>query len=117
MSHFSTSFKDRMYLVKNGVPYDRVMAMETHELNAHIRVFGELEGNVWNEERGEWKRTDPMQISMRMAVDGEKLAGAMRDAMAATDKKVDFVSWKEDETKPAGFDERLTPMGKGGPAI
>ncbi|MEW9304554.1 hypothetical protein ACETRX_03840 [Labrys portucalensis] len=45
----------RLYLVKNGVPYDVALSLSSSEALAHYVVFGEFEGNKWDWKEMKWE--------------------------------------------------------------
>ena len=45
----------RLYLVKNGVPYETAMGMDDDWAAAHAVVFGELDGGVFCTSTLSWK--------------------------------------------------------------
>jgi hypothetical protein len=44
-----------LWLVKNGVPYDKAFNLDDIDLMAHWIVMGELEGGVWDWQNGRWE--------------------------------------------------------------
>ena len=46
---------DCLYLVKNGVPYSVAFALEPDERLAYVVIFGQLDGNDFDFDRGQWK--------------------------------------------------------------
>ena len=45
----------RLYLVKNGVPYEQAMSMDDDWAAAHAVVFGELDGGSFDLNAMAWK--------------------------------------------------------------
>ena len=48
--------RNRLYLVKNNVPFDVAMSLEEHEVLAYAIIFGELDGGTWNWSTGQWDK-------------------------------------------------------------
>jgi len=48
-------FRDCLWLVKNGVPYDVAFGMNDEMRVAHVIVLGEYEGNDWDYNAMRWK--------------------------------------------------------------
>lgn len=46
---------NRLYLVKNNVPFDVAMSLEEHEAMAYAIVFGTLDGGRWNWSAMRWE--------------------------------------------------------------
>lgn len=46
----------RCDLIRNGVPYDLAMVMETWKVLAHSVVFGTLSGGTFDWDRMQWRR-------------------------------------------------------------
>lgn len=51
--------RNRLYLVTRGVPYAIAVAMTDAEALAHIIIFGEIDGNVWDWGNMEWIEHSP----------------------------------------------------------
>ena len=45
-----------LWLVKNGVPYEKAMEMDRVELLAHSVVFGEFEGSTFDWRAMRWEK-------------------------------------------------------------
>jgi hypothetical protein len=46
----------RLWLVKNGVPYDVAFSLDPFDLYAYSIIFGEMAGNTWNWKRMAWDK-------------------------------------------------------------
>jgi hypothetical protein len=44
-----------LWLVKNGVPYDKAFDLDDVERLAHAIIFGEYEGNIWDWSAMRWR--------------------------------------------------------------
>jgi hypothetical protein len=47
---------NRLYLVKNNVPFDVAMSLEEHETMAYAIVFGTFDGGEWDWAAMRWKK-------------------------------------------------------------
>ena len=48
-------FRERAFLMKNGVPFDVAMSLELYEVIAFTIAFGEFDGNEFDFPNFRWK--------------------------------------------------------------
>ena len=46
---------NRLYLVKNGVPFDVAFTLPDDDVLTWGIIFGEMDGNVWCDATNSWK--------------------------------------------------------------
>lgn len=52
----SGAFRDMLYLVRQGIPYDVVSGMTEEHRLAHLVAFGELDGGSFDWDKMEWRK-------------------------------------------------------------
>jgi hypothetical protein len=50
--------RDRLWLVKNGVPYDVAFALPVEDVAAYGILFGEMEGGKFDWSTWQWAKKD-----------------------------------------------------------
>lgn len=67
-------FRDRLWLVQRGVPYDLARDMTPEEVFSHVIVFGEMEGGKFDWEKMRWKTEAEFGRYSRVSLDGAMIS-------------------------------------------
>ena len=51
-------FSNRLYLVKNHIPFDVAFSLEDHEVMAYAIVLGIIDGGKWSWASMSWEKND-----------------------------------------------------------
>ena len=50
----NAEISNRLYLIKNGIPFDVAMSLQEHEVLAYAIIFGKIDGGKWDWSSMSW---------------------------------------------------------------